>query len=513
MKVKKILTMIMALLMVLTTMSCLVTVSADEKADKFAPTNEELIQMYSGDRSDTALGGYDQGKSFGAKVSVPEGKRMTQINFPTLATYNNNINYIVFRVYRWDTDYNTTIQGEILAEASKRNHADNDPLDVIFSTNRNLTGDLLWTATYVSGESKMTPWKSGGPVGIAEYYALGKECDPFCFSMTVADELTTLPAAYKATFKADGAEVATVTFYEGDTVIYSVPECPPKEGFYADWDSYTLGNEDIVINAVYTDASGAVKDAIPDATNVTAFAEKHGAYLKGEGCMSQINRDGTASFIGAWSIDGDIDAYVNIDYCTLMMKYYEGFGSRSDIPNKSHKYNVVAFKVKAPAVCLDDHPSLTVTVGRNTEIYGVELANDVKCDGTEEYWIFDLSNEPAFTTDFINTMKLNWAYSVGEESNLDAEFVLMGFQFFDTLEDALRVTGGEVATEAPTEEPTEAPTEQPTEAPTEAPTAQPNENATQAPAPEKKGGCGAVMGSAAMVMAAVAAAVVLKKKD
>ena len=78
-------------------------------------------------------------------------------------------------------------------------------------------------------------------------------------------------------------------------------------------------------------------------------------------------------------------------------------------------------------------------------------------------------------------------------------------------------------TEAPTEEPTEAPeTEAPTEAPeTEAPTeeaTQGGEAGTKAPeaetkAPEKKGGCGSVIGSVAVLFSAMAAAVVLKKKD
>ena len=77
-------------------------------------------------------------------------------------------------------------------------------------------------------------------------------------------------------------------------------------------------------------------------------------------------------------------------------------------------------------------------------------------------------------------------------------------------------------TEAPTEEPTEAPeTEAPTEEPTEAPTeeaTQGGEAGTKAPeaetkAPEKKGGCGSVIGSVAVLFSAMAAAVVLKKKD
>ena len=149
---------------------------------------------------------------------------------------------------------------------------------------------------------------------------------------------------------------------------------------------------------------------------------------------------------------------------------------------------------------------MTVIVGRNTEIYGVEVANNIVCDGNEEYWIFDFSSEKDFYSDTINSMEINWAYSVGEEENLGAEFTILGFQLFDSLEDALNATGGEEATEAPTEEKTDAPTEEET---TAAPVV---EDTTAAPTEQTKEGCGAVVSIASVaVLAAVAAAVALKK--
>ena len=511
MKAKRIFALLMSVLMVLSSLT-VVMVSADETADKFAPVNEEKIQQYTGEQG-AALGGFGPGKSFGAKVTVPAGKRLTQMNFHALATYNNNTNYIVFSVYQWDTDYATSVKGPVLGQASKTNQVDNAPLDLAFPSNRNMTGELLIVVTYVSGGNQMTPWSSGagaeGAVEGVEYFANGSPCTPYCFSITVADELTVQPASYTATFVADGAEVGKVTFLEGDTELFGIPEVPAKEGFWGDWAAYTLGNADITIEAVYTDASGAVKPEIADAVNMNAFAEDHIAYLRGEGCSAKVNRDGSVSFTGGWDIDGDIDAYATINYLQLMKKYYEGYGSQKDLPNRSHKYNVVAVKVKAPAVALDSTPNMTVIVGRNTEIYGIDVANEIKCDGSEEYWIFDFSDEDDFTSDVINSMKINWAYSVGEESNLNAEFVLLGFQFFDSLEDALTATGGEEATEPPTEAPTEPPvTEAPTDAPTDAP-------ATEAPTTgEKDGGCGGIVGFASVaVLAAAAAAVALKKKD
>ena len=167
MNAKRIFALALTLLMVLTSLTAVMFVSAEE--DKFAPTNEEQTQMYMGEQG-AALGGYGPGKGFGAMVSVPAGKRLTQINFHALATYNNNDNYIEFKVYQWDTDYKTTVAGPVLAMFTKRNQVDNAALDVVLPTNRNLTGDLLWVATYVSGDAQMTPWTaSEGGVGTAVY--------------------------------------------------------------------------------------------------------------------------------------------------------------------------------------------------------------------------------------------------------------------------------------------------------------------------------------------------------
>jgi hypothetical protein len=252
---------------------------------------------------------------------------------------------------------------------------------------------------------------------------------------------------------------------------------------------------------------------------MTAFAEDHKSYLRGTGCAVNVNRDGSVSFTGTWAVDGDIDAYAQINYLQLMKKYYEGYKSQSDLPNKKHQYKVIALKVKAPAVCLDSDPSMTVILGRDTEIYGKEVANQIKCDGTEEYWIFDFSDESDFGSEVINNMQLNWAFSVGEESNLNAEFVLLGFQLFDNMDAALAATGGEAATEKPTEAPTEAPE---TEAPeTNAPETNAPEqggDATQAPDGEQttapaKEGCGSVIGFSAIAILAAAAAAVALKKD
>ena len=56
--------------------------------------------------------------------------------------------------------------------------------------------------------------------------------------------------SHNVTFIADGEEVETVSYYEGDTTV-NEPQVPEKDGYTGRWEEYTLGTTDIVVNAVY----------------------------------------------------------------------------------------------------------------------------------------------------------------------------------------------------------------------------------------------------------------------
>ena len=58
---KKLIALILSVLMVLTCLSAALVVSADETADKFAPTNEEKIDLFEGEQG-AALGGFGNGE-------------------------------------------------------------------------------------------------------------------------------------------------------------------------------------------------------------------------------------------------------------------------------------------------------------------------------------------------------------------------------------------------------------------------------------------------------------------
>ena len=80
-----------------------------------------------------------------------------------------------------------------------------------------------------------------GDEASAEYYA---EFDPH--------EIPAKPT-YTVTFEADGVEVAVVEYTMGDTELKNVPDVPAKDGYTGAWESYTLNNKNIVVNAVYTE--------------------------------------------------------------------------------------------------------------------------------------------------------------------------------------------------------------------------------------------------------------------
>jgi uncharacterized repeat protein (TIGR02543 family) len=77
----------------------------------------------------------------------------------------------------------------------------------------------------------------------------------------VADNITVnavyTPITYTATFKADGSVVAVKEFTV-ENMEFTAPNVPEKTGHFGMWEDYTLGLENIVINAVYTEGDYSV---------------------------------------------------------------------------------------------------------------------------------------------------------------------------------------------------------------------------------------------------------------
>ena len=137
---------------------------------------------------------------------------------------------------------------------------------------------------------------------------------------------------------------------------------------------------------------------------------------------------------------------------------------------------------------------------------------DYYCDGEWNVILVDMFSttltEP--NTGRLSTMRVDWsATGTLPGATMTIKFVAFfgdedeAYNYVDEMYEKLD-PNYQPATEAPTAAPTEAPTSAPTEAPTEAP--------SEAPTEAEKSGCGSVvMGSAAVLLMAAAAAVALRK--
>ncbi len=319
------------------------------------------------------------------------------------------------------------------------------------------------------------------------------------------------PREFTATFvKQDGSVVRTITYKEGTPSI-NEPAVPKVKGMVGKWEKYTL-NGNITIKPVYTEYNPHLFDNF---NHVDQFGEEHAEYFQFEQCVSVFNEDRTITFKGSWGIDAEVWPKISIDYYRLMQNF-NGTGAKfnkKNLANGDGDGNVIVFKIKGcPVMAEKNGIQLTVTagLGGNKQEYYVYPINTLKGDGSEEYIFFDLTGEDGYENLFINSMILNWAYTIGDEENRGSEFTLISIDMFATMEDALGATGETMPeTEAPTEKPTE-----PEETTTEPEDSSAADSETEAPKAEKKG-CGSVVatGAAVAVLAAAAAAVALKKKD
>ena len=214
--------------------------------------------------------------------------------------------------------------------------------------------------------------------------------------------------------------------------------------------------------------------------NLHFYGEEHmGAKL-----MPTTNDDGT--------ITGNPKLYVN----------YAKFVRRAGLVNLNAddvKYVAVRLKVVGEIEDL----LIWGLAGENHSTYEVGnlmADNFPTCNGESEYMLFNM--EEAWTG-LIN----QFAFEI-VNPNPEAVVYIEEIALFADQDSAYAYAGMEPETEKPTEAPTDAPE-------TEAPTAAPETNAPATEAPtetEAEGGCGSVIGFGAIaVLAAVAAAVVLKK--
>ncbi len=120
---------------------------------------------------------------------------------------------------------------------------------------------------------------------------------------------------YTATFQADGTSVGTETFTVS-TESLTEPDVPEKAGYTGAWESYTLGLDDIVINAVYTPitytATFQADGAIVGTKTFTVLTES----------LTEPDVPEKAGYTGAWESYtlGVADIVINATYTIIEYK-------------------------------------------------------------------------------------------------------------------------------------------------------------------------------------------------
>jgi hypothetical protein len=344
------------------------------------------------------------------------------------------------------------------------------------------------------------------------------------------------PKYYTATFMADGEVVATISFLEGTTKLTGVPKVPAKAGYTGSWEKYTVTDADFTVNAVYTsntvvtdppaetDAPSGetqppevvtIAGQIDSVSHLTNFSkDSHKTYVTAETCTVTWNEDGSLTLTGSWKEDaGTINPSVSLAYCNLMSKFYVNYdseyGSMTKLPNVKGEYGVVVLKVKASAALADADVALTYIMGKTRDSGVVYSEKSLVANGSEEYVLFDLTDESLFTSEFINTLKITWM-SDGEATaeNVGAEFTLYDVYLFADKAAAEAALG--IEWPAAETKPTTTSADPVT---TTAPDETAAETATETAAAASSG-CQsvAVSGSIALVMVAGAAFVATRKK-
>ena len=220
---------------------------------------------------------------------------------------------------------------------------------------------------------------------------------------------------------------------------------------------------------------------------------------------------------------------------------YFTWGIKRDYTYEAADFPVIAILVKDEEM-LTDNGILRYSTGKYQSAddthqisYTYWDDNCIYFGEDEEYTLIvidmkEVLDEEAFADGWsgrINSFRFDFNTLDVDETAVDPEtdyFFLHWAGLFRSVEDAQAYGATymkeklnlEQATEGPTEEPTEAPTEEPTEEATDAPTGEAGtkaEEKTDASTTEGEEGCASVIGSVAVLMAAAAAAVVLKKRD
>lgn len=166
---------------------------AEEKVEEVVEEVKEEIKkrdsydeiLFCDDAADHTPVSLMNGATFGMHVKFPEGF-MEDVTV-VCPSWSNNVGSLTFKVFAWNTDFDTTVAGEALASETFEDYVDNDSLmmDLTSDSSRGIPAGeyLIWIGDGVdSSGSGVGFWAKGYPEDsdyLIEMFQNGKVVDTF----------------------------------------------------------------------------------------------------------------------------------------------------------------------------------------------------------------------------------------------------------------------------------------------------------------------------------------------
>ena len=131
---------------------------------------------------------------FGQRFNIGD-KLLKKISITEMATYaDGGENTWTFKVWQWNTDYETTVAGTPLFETEGANHPDNTTFAMEIPSDKYITGDVYYEVTYVTGTGCFTGWTADNVAeGVETYVAGAKKDGSYASSIVVGTPATAAP--------------------------------------------------------------------------------------------------------------------------------------------------------------------------------------------------------------------------------------------------------------------------------------------------------------------------------
>ncbi len=198
---KKCLSMLLAVLMLLSCLASLTAVTA------FAAEEDEIsgVQTISFSKNGNGGSPYMSGLNnpVGYAFTLDPEVRLLKISIPDFATYSNNTNKGTFKLYEWKGDRNSTVAASPIVDRIIVDHADHSDLTLEIPADLKVTGQLYFEVICLGGSS-YTPWPANdglvdpipGVVTDMQAYLNGNPANPFSCDITVCDMENKSASAY-----------------------------------------------------------------------------------------------------------------------------------------------------------------------------------------------------------------------------------------------------------------------------------------------------------------------------